>query len=257
MNRNIIYLLGLTILFSSCSFVGNVNKYSKTSKELINSIVNEDYTKAYDFFAYNESDKMPLDTFKVQIDNFRELIIDNFGTNFDLSFTLAEKTTFKTGEPGPHPTKVQIQLKNDSTYGYFTVLFDDEVNKVSKISLMDTKNVIPSMTLFWLFGLLPLLVFGFNIYTIRRVSKSDLNKKWLKIIGIIILNVPALTYSVVNGFKIEPLNFQIFLGISFGMMGYVGTFWTFGLPIGSIIANIKISKSKKSINSGTIKEDIE
>ncbi len=113
------------------------------------------------------------------------------------------------------------------------------------------------MSLFWIFGLLPLVVVGFNIYTIRRVVKSNVNRKWLKILGIIILNVPAFTYSVVNGFKIEFLSFQILLGMSFGMMGYINTFWTFGLPIGSLIAHYKIKKSSKStVNDNSDVESI-
>lgn len=252
MKRSIIFILGFTLFLSSCTFVGNIKKYSKSSKELIYSIINEDYIKAYDLFAYEKYGDIPMDTFVLQMSAFRKKIVDNFGTDFDLSFVSAEKTTFKTGESGPHPTKAQIQLKNSIHYGYITLLFDDEVKKVGIIHIENIKNEIPSMTFFWLFGLIPILIVGFNIYTIRRVAKSNVNRKWLKIIGIVILNVPAITYSVVNGFKFELLSFQIFLGMSLGLMGYIGTFWTFGIPIGSLIANFKINKLKNSVNSEDI-----
>lgn len=70
----------------------------------------------------------------------------------------------------------------------------------------------------------------------------------VKIVGIVFLNASAVTYSVVNGFKVDILSFQILLGMSFGLMGYVGTFWTFGLPIGSLIANFKVNQTNKNID---------
>ena len=245
MIKNIFYIIGLIFLLSSCTFIGNVKNYNKTSKELINSIIDEDYEKAYTFFAYDKYGEIPIDTFKIQIKKFRTLVVDNFGTKFDLSFMHAEKTTFSSNGLGPYPTKVQIQLKNDTHFGYFTIIFDDEVNQVLNINIENSKDAIPSMILFWIFGLLPLLVLIFNIYTIRKVVKSDVKRKWLKILGIFILNVPSFTYSIVNGFMVDLLSFQILLGVSFGIMGYISTFWTFGLPIGSFIANYKISQSNK------------
>ncbi len=140
MKRNILFILGLTLILSGCSFIGNVYRYSKTSKELINSIMSEDYEKAYDLFAYEKYGEIPIDTFKVHITKFRTVVVDNFGTDFDLSFVHAKKTTLNTEDPGPHPTKVQIQIKNDTHYGYFTVLFDDEVNQVANINLENINN---------------------------------------------------------------------------------------------------------------------
>lgn len=245
MRKLIIGLTGLLILVSGCTFIGNVSNYKNTSKDLINQIVKEDYKKAYDNFAYKKyGGDIPIDTFAKQLKPFRELIIKNFGTDFDLSFVRASKTTFKTGESGPHPTEIYIQIKNATQFGYFRIEYDDEINKIMNINIQPMIEPIPSMTLFWFFGLIPLLILGFNIYTIRRTLKSSISKKWLRILMIIILNVPAFTYSVVNGFSFGLLSFQVLLGLSFGMMGYAGTFWTFGLPIGSMIVNYQINKKK-------------
>lgn len=249
MIRNIFYIIGIVILFSSCTFIGNVKDYSEKSKELINSIAQEQYNEVSATFESEKYGKVNKDLFIPQIEKIRELIVNNFGMDYDLKFIHANKTTLSTEEPGPYPTTVQIQIKNKTHYGNFTLTFDDEIHQVTNIRLDREKYEIPSMTLFWFYGLLPLLVVGFNIYTIRRVSKSRVKRKWLKIVGIVLLNVPAFTYSVVNGFNIEPLSFQILLGMSFGMMGYANTFWTFGFPIGSLIANYKINQSKKIVET--------
>lgn len=240
MKRNIFLIIGLTLLISSCSFVGNIKNYTSVSKELINCVLTEDYDAAYEYFAYEKYENVQPEALKEQLRIFRQSITDAFGTEFKLSFVYASKKTHSTSETGPFPTKVQLQLKTDTHYGYFTILFDDEINKVINIDLDQTKDEIPSMFIFWLFGVLPISVVGFNIYTIRKLSKTKLKRKWLKIVGIIFLNVPALTYSVVNGFLFELMHFQIFLGMSFSALGYANTYWTFGIPLGSFIVHYKM-----------------
>jgi hypothetical protein len=77
------------------------------------------------------------------------------------------------------------------------------------------------MIYYWLFGILALSVFAFNIYMIRKVRRSSMKKKWQKYLAIIILNVPAIGYKAVGGFFIELFSFQIMLGMSFEKMGYL------------------------------------
>jgi hypothetical protein len=102
------------------------------------------------------------------------------------------------------------------------------------INKLDVKQPIPSMTIFWLFGLLTICIPIFNVYVIRQIKKSDLRRKWLKYIAVIVLNVPAITYAAVNGLSFKLLNFQILLGLSFSYMGFFNSFWTFGIPFGGL-----------------------
>jgi len=76
---------------------------------------------------------------------------------------------------------------------------------------------------------------------------SDLNKKWLKYIAVIFLNVPAITYAAVNGVSFKLLNFQILFGISFGYMGFLDSYWTFGIPLGGIYWFWKLKQRRKAI----------
>ncbi len=118
--------------------------------------------------------------------------------------------------------------------------------------MLDIKEKIPNMLFFWLFGILPILVLIFNIYVIRLIKKSDLKKKWLKYLGVLFFNVPAISFSAVNGLSFSLLSFQIMLGLSFNYMGYLSSVWTFGIPLGGIYWLWKLNKK---INDETITEN--
>jgi hypothetical protein len=124
-------------------------------------------------------------------------------------------------------------------------LFDDKSKKILNINTLDVKEPIPSMAFFWIFGLVAICIPIFNIYVIRQIKRSNLKKKWLKYIAVIFLNVPAITYSAVTGIALKLLNFQILLGISFGYMGYLSSFWTFGIPLGGLYWLWKLKQHSK------------
>lgn len=110
------------------------------------------------------------------------------------------------------------------------------------------------MTYFWLFGLIAICIPIFNIYVIRQIKRSDLNNKWLKYIAVIFLNVPAITYAAVNGLSFKLLNFQILFGISFGYMGFLNSFWSFGIPLGGLYWFWKLKHRKDAIIEAEISD---
>lgn len=128
MKRNIFYIIGIVILLTSCTFIRNVKDYSKISKELINSIAHKQYNEVFEIFESEKYGKVNKDIFIPQIEEIRELIVKNFGMDYDLKFIYANKPTLNTEESEPYPTTVQIQIKNKTHYGYFTLTFNDELN---------------------------------------------------------------------------------------------------------------------------------
>jgi hypothetical protein len=231
---------------SSCNFISNTLKYKDTSKEFIETLINQDYDKSLDYMAmeHETAKNINIDTMKLVLSDFRTLVVNNFGTELEYSFMKSEKTfsTIEGESTSPNTTEVLIELSNNVELGAFNLLFDDHSQKILSINLLDVKQPKPKMMIFWLFGLLALCVPILNIYVIRKIKKSDLKKKWLKYIAVIFLNVPAFTYAAVNGFSFSLLSFQILLGVSFSYMGYLGSVWTFGLPLGGIYWLIKLNK---------------
>lgn len=244
-----ILMIVLTVsLLSSCDFIKNTFEYKDTTKEFVETLIKEDYDKCVDYMAmeHEMAKNTNIDTMKLGLSNFRELIVKNFGTELDYSFMKSEKkfSTVEGESTPPNTTVVLVEFSNDKEFGVFKVLFDDTSRKILNINTLDVKEPIPSMTIFWIFGLLALCVPIFNIYVIRKIKRSEFKKKWLKYIAVIFLNVPAFSYAAVNGFSFSLLSFQILLGVSFSYMGYLSSVWTFGLPLGGLYWFWKLKTTK-------------
>ncbi|CAN5388524.1 hypothetical protein BH09BAC3_BH09BAC3_26730 [soil metagenome] len=238
LTRKLLLTILTVSLLTSCDFIKNAFTYRDKTEEFVEILIKEDYDKAIDHFAmeHDMAKNTDINVLKKGLADFRQKIVDNFGTKLDYSFMKAEKK-FSTNEEDntpPNTTVALIEFSNGKEFGVFKVLFDDSSGKILKINALDVKEPIPSMTIFWLFGLLAICIPVFNIYVIRQIKRSDLSKKWLKYIAVIFLNVPAITYAAVGGLSYKLLNFQILFGVSFGYMGFLNSYWTFGIPLGGL-----------------------
>lgn len=225
------------VLFAGCTFIGNTFEYKNTAKKFVDAVLQENYDKAISYMAlqHEAAKGVDIQNLKNGLSSLRELVVNNFGEELEYTFIKTEKT-FTTGESSqpPNTTVLYLQLENEKEFGYFQVLFDDQSNKILNIQLQEVKQPVPRLTAFWLFGLLAVSIFAFNVYMIVVVRKSNLKKKWQKYLAIILLNVPTVGWSAIGGFFFKLLNFQIMLGVSFSMMGYMDTAWAFGIPLGSL-----------------------
>lgn len=232
-----------------CDFISNTFEYKDRTEEFVEALLSENYDRCMELFAMDHemATNTNPDSMKTGLVNFRNRVIDNFGSVLDYSLMKSEKTwsTVEENNTPPNTTVVLVQFSNETNFGVFKVLFDDQTKKILNINTLDVKEPIPSMTIFWLFGLLVICVPIFNIYVIRLIKKSDLRKKWLKYIAVVVFNVPAITYSAVGGFSFSLLSFQILLGMSFNYMGYLNSAWTLGIPLGGLYWLWKI-KTKKT-----------
>ncbi|PQJ20788.1 hypothetical protein [Tenacibaculum sp. SG-28] len=248
-NLTKILLLILTVsFFTSCDFINNSFTYKDTTEGFVQALIEEDYEKSLTFMAIeNKAFKNTnLDTLKLGLGNFQNVIVSNFGKELNYKFMTAEKTlsTVEGESTAPNTTLAQIEFSNDTDFGVFEITFDDNSNKILHIKTLDLKEKIPNMTFFWLFGVLAICIPIFNIWIIRKIKRSNLKKKWLKYIAVIFLNVPAITYSAVYGLSFSLLTFQILFGISFSYMGYLSSAWTFGIPLGGLYWLWKLNKKK-------------
>jgi len=254
-------ITGILIAFHGCDFIKNTFTYKDKTAQLIEILINEDYDKAIDCFAmqHDMAKNTNLDTMKIGLANFRQIIVDNFGTVLNYKFMKSEKkrSTIKEDNTPPNTTLVMIEFSNDKEFEVFKVLFDDVSGKILQLNILYVKQPIPSMNIFWLFGLLALCIPIFNIYMIVQIKRSDLKKKWLKYIAVIFLNVPTLSYAAVNGLSFKLLSFQILLGVSFNYMGYLSSAWTFGLPLGGIYWFWKLKTKSASISDSVIETEQE
>jgi len=237
MNKLLLLLVTFTV-FTSCDIFRKSLEYKEVSEEFVESLLAENYDRCLELFdaKSNLSDSASAETLRPRLEEFRDVFINNFGSDLDYSF-MRSRTTWSSVEKegtAPDTTIVLIQFSNDTHFGVISLEFDDESGKIMQISIEDVKEPIPNMLIFWLLGIVFISVPVFNLYVIRLIWKSNQKRKPLKYLAVIALNIPGITYAAVGGLSISILSFQMLLGFSFDLTGYLNTAWTIGIPLGGL-----------------------
>lgn len=244
----VLVLLLIVSLLPSCNFLRNSWAYKKSTQEFVQSLIREDYDKCISLMVLDyEGRQAPnRDTLKMGLAGFRKIIVNNWGTKIEFSQWNSSKkfSTEEAERTPPNTTLIFMEFDNDKDFGVLKALFDDKSKKILSIETLEIKRPIPDMTWYWQFGLLALCVLAFNIYVIRQIRKSDLNRKWLKYLAVACLNLPTITYSAINGLSFKILSLQILCGISFSSSGYLNSYWAFGLPLGGLYWLWRLKRSR-------------
>jgi hypothetical protein len=235
MKRNLLLLLAIcTIgLLGSCNIADNF-KYGSPTKEFMGYLAQKDYNKCVAMMNTSKAKKADIDALKINLDGFRTKLVADFGEKVDYSYMrIADARTMGITYI-PNSTNVLMQISNDKELGVIEVIFDNKTNDIINVKALQIKEPIPSMTDFWIFGIVCLLIPSFNIYVIRKVWRSNMSHKWLRTLVIIVVNVCAVGCVPVKGLVFTLLKLQPVLGINFIKMGYLGSSWVLGIPLGGI-----------------------
>ncbi|MEQ9100215.1 MAG: hypothetical protein RIF36_20050 [Imperialibacter sp.] len=244
MNR-IIYSFILLGFAASCSFLSSTSEGYENAVNQVNAIAKGDFNEAVSYFDVDLSDTAQVNQLKTALPNLQNAITENFGTEFDLSFSKSgKKFSFSTEhEAVVKPLKVKIQIENDTHFGIIEATISEQNDKIQYINLLNYKKEIPSYLLLYIAGLIAIGVVAVNIMAINRIRKSKLKRKWLRIIGVLVFNVPAITLTALGHLSID-FSFQILFGVGFSATGIDETMVVFGIPIGSILTFIVIKNKE-------------
>lgn len=229
----------LLMLLTSCSFWSNSSTYTETTETFVEALKQDDFDTCISKMQIenNQGEHLNTDTLRLQFKHFKGLLQEHFGTNpYEYSLVKWQKTLSTNPEEStpPNSTRAFVEFNNGSDLGVFQLLFDDSSKKIIDIRTLDVKVSKPDLLLFWLTALIPLAVLLFNIYVIREIKRSNLQKKWLKYLAVILLNVPSFTYAAVGGVTFQLLHFQFLLGVGFSGNGIIESAWTVGIPLGGL-----------------------
>lgn len=250
----LIILTALTIGFlSSCGYFQNGYDYGNTTKQFMASLMHKDYNKCISLMQLGNktSDKRYMDTvIKPGLVDFHNTIARTVGEDPDYSFLRTEQHSTLVSAPIPNTTTILLEFSNDKNIGVIEALFDNKTGKIMSIRPDTVKagkiiQPLPNRTHFWIFGIFTLCVFAFNIHVLIRVYNSDMANKWQKYLAIILLNVPAVCYSPIQGLFFQFFASQFFLGINFVKLGYMGSTFIFGIPLGGLYLFWQFRKADK------------
>jgi hypothetical protein len=236
--KNFLVIIFSLLILSGCEFISNTFNYKNTTEEFVESLLDENYDKCISLFAMDHriARNSNVDSMKLGLVNFRTLIINNFGNELDYTLMNSEKkiSNIKEESTPRNTTRIYVQFSNKHVYGVFKVLFDDRSKKILNINMEEVKEPIPNMTFFWIFGIIAICIPIFNIYIVWRIKKSSLNRKWIKYIAVVLINIPTFTYTASGEGLVELFSIQFLFGIGFNYMGYLNAAWSIGIPIGGL-----------------------
>lgn len=218
----------------ACSMLDRSKTIVDCTRRLSEAAIAERYDECMGMMYLDTASDSAKAMIRMQLPQFRKTLVENFGTK--LSFHLVGTEKVWSADPGkstaPGTTRASVEFRSDSNIGMFLLSFDDRSGKILRIDFASVKEPIPNMTVFWLFGILPLSVLLFNIWVLLQIRRSSLSKKWLRYLGIILLNVPTFTYTAVGGLSIKYFHALIF-GCGFGVGAILSSYWSFCLPLGA------------------------
>ncbi|MGD1889784.1 MAG: hypothetical protein ACFB15_04165 [Cyclobacteriaceae bacterium] len=248
MNKIPPFILLITLL-TGCSFLKSSSRGYDNAINQLNAIASGNFDEAISYFDIKPIDTAQVNQLKEGLPHLQAAIIENFGPSFELSFSKSDKKfSFSTAEEEStiEPLMVKIQIKNETHFGIIEATINEQNNKIQYIELLNYKEEIPSFLLIYIAGFIAIGVASLNIIAINRIRKSSFKRKWLRIVGVLIFNVPAITITALGRFSLD-ISFQTLLGVGFSATGIDETLVTFAIPIGSIVTlvMVKIGEQKK------------
>lgn len=239
-----ILLLLFIISFSSCNFFESYFSAKKKSLEFVDALLADDFAKCVELMPWELYPRMSKDTMQMQFREFKKEMDATFGRNLKPTFLKAVTDKNYTGAtPIIHELGV-VQLANDTCYGNFEIRFDNQTGKVDNIEQL-FKKTVPDKFNFYFFVFLSFIVLSINVFAIWKVAKSNLIGKWKWILAILLLNFPALVYSISKGLFIGWKSILL-CGVDYTVFDLDDLGVKIGLPIGAIWVFYKLYYKKSS-----------
>jgi hypothetical protein len=91
--KQIVFAILTISLLAGCDFISNTYRYRDATKEFVETLLKEDYGKCVGLMAMEHEMRKNtnIDTMKMGLANFRQLIVKNWGTELEYSFMKSEK----------------------------------------------------------------------------------------------------------------------------------------------------------------------
>lgn len=208
----------------------------------MNNIIDGEIDQSVNAFAFEHEGfkNMNKNTLNEGLYQFRTDMISQYGKDVKFTFIEARKHFSNDNNSIPNSTNVNFLFQNDKNYGFVKFIYDDNSKKILNVMPEFSNKPLPSMALFYIILIIGLLIPIFNIYVFNMIRKSELKRKWLKYIALILLNFPTIKYFPLEGFDFQFLNFQ-FLGYGFSYYSIFSNV-VIALPIGAIYWFWKLKK---------------
>lgn len=234
--KKIFFLFFLVLCLCSC------NSFNKEkSIEITQNVAEGNYDAVLNELDESVFRAIGKDSLKTILTKMAQQIKLNVGDDLDYTFLKGEKRVFFSSDQTNNYSYTEIMISGDEKCYTARIHYTPTTNKVIAFNLSEPYD-LPYSASFWIALILGLGVVAFNIFTIVKVKKSNLDRKWLMYLLIILLNNPYIYTSpeeISTGLSIIHIS-----GFGFAFAGQY-SFVKIGIPIGAFIAWYKMKKQKQ------------
>ncbi len=237
-----IILFLLPVILYSCNNDTQERPKEELVLDFVKNIISGNYQKCNPFLV---EDQRVHDSAIFLFDGLRYRVTSEFEHDLQFKHIGYAKTLLNLGIDKEDQYQHQslewryVQIEDKRMFSLFRVGLTAK-GKVVAISMLNELYRKPNMKYFWAIGIVFLMiVLTINIYAAIRVYRSNVVKKYLKYITIVLFNIPVLGCNALTGPFFNLFSFQLF-GIGFGNSNYFETFWTIGFPLGALFVLWKL-----------------
>jgi predicted transcriptional regulator with HTH domain len=235
--KKIFFLFFSVLCLCSCN---SVNK--EKSIEITQNVAEGNYDAVLNELDESVFQAIGKDSLKTILTKMAQQIKLNVGDDLDYTFLKGEKRVSFSSDQTNSYSYTEIMISGDEKCYTAKIYYNPTTNKPISIQLSDPYENPYTTSFWWIAAILGLGVLAFNIFTIVKVKKSNLDRKWLMYLLIILLNTPYISSSpekISAGISIIHI-----LGFGYAFMGKY-SFVKIGIPIGAFIAWYKMKKQKQ------------
>lgn len=235
--KKIIFLFFSVLCLCSC------NSFNKEkSIEITQNVVEGNYDAVLNELDESVFRAIGKDSLKTILTKMAQQIKLNVGDDLDYTFLKGQKRVFFSSDQTNNYSYTEIMISGDEKCYTARIHYNPTTNKPISIRLSEPYENPYTTSFWWIAAILGIGVMAFNIFTIVKVKKSNLDRKWLMYLLIILLNTPYISSSpekISAGISIIHI-----LGFGYAFMGKY-SFVKIGIPIGAFIAWYKMKKNAK------------
>lgn len=243
-----IVLLLIIFSFSGCNFTESYFSSKRKSLEFVNTFLSEDFAKCTELMSLELYPGMTKDSMQSLLRSRKRELDLTFGKNIKSTFisNIMDTDSNRIFYPSITHQLGLVQIANDHFYGHLEIGFDNTNGKVDTMELI-FKKLMPDHTLFYLFVFFAVITFLVKIFAIWKVMKSELSKKWVLVIAILVLNFPAIIYTFKDGLYLDTITFISSLPYNFWRNFDIDNRGIgVALPLGALLVLYKLYYKKDS-----------
>jgi predicted transcriptional regulator with HTH domain len=235
--KKIFFLFFSVLCLCSCN---SVNK--EKSIEITQNVAEGNYDAVLNELDESVFQAIGKDSLKTILTKMAQQIKLNVGDDLDYTFLKGEKKFVYHSDQKNDYFYTETMISGDEKCYTARIHYNPTTNKPISIQLSEPYENPYTTSFWWIAAILGIGVMAFNIFTIVKVKKSKLDRKWLMYLLIILLNTPYISSSpekISAGISIIHI-----LGFGFAFAGQY-SFVKIGIPIGAFIAWYKMKKQKQ------------